>query len=136
MPTFLCAAKNECDLSNRAMSPAIHPALEKSGSKLWLTTIEGLGLGLLGVDHLFAGNLGSFLLKLGTLGGGGVWWLVDYCRVMVNALSESREGVLGFHRWSDNPRASKQAAVVSMVALAIVVVALVVFLLVHLTRRQ
>lgn len=118
------------------MTAELHPALEKEGSKLMLTTIEGLGLGFVGLDHLLVGNIGSFILKLATLGGCGVWWAVDYYRVMSSALSETSKGVLGFHRWSDGDlKTSKTAAVVSLVVLAVVLIVVLVLLLAHLTRR-
>ena len=85
-----------------AVESSTHPALRTEGSKTMLVVIEGLGLGMLGIDHLYAGNIGSFILKLCTLGGLGVWWLVDYVRVLANALSRSRKGVLGFHSWNEN----------------------------------
>lgn len=35
--------------------------------------------GLLGIDRMYTGRIGLGILKLITLGGVGVWWIVDMC---------------------------------------------------------
>mmetsp|Transcript_80524 Transcript_80524/g.152063 ORF Transcript_80524/g.152063 Transcript_80524/m.152063 type:complete len:162 (+) Transcript_80524:66-551(+) len=53
-----------------------------------LTVIEGLGLGVFGIDHFYMGSVGTGLLKLFTAGGCGIWVLVDMIVVFVNALKK------------------------------------------------
>jgi TM2 domain-containing membrane protein YozV len=103
---------------------------EREIDKTVLVVAEGLGLGLLGIDHMYAGNWGAGVLKLMTGGGMGVWWLIDYVRVMANALSRSERGVLGVDRWRD-PRMSTPAllAVVLIIADIIVLIVLVVLII-------
>ena len=44
----------------------------------WIVTlVMSIFFGALGVDRFMMGHIGLGLLKLCTLGGFGVWWLVD-----------------------------------------------------------
>ncbi len=52
--------------------------------------IMSVVFGALGVDRFILGHVGLGLLKLLTLGGFGVWWLVD---VILIATKHSFEGI-------------------------------------------
>ena len=44
----------------------------------WVVTlILSVFLGSLGIDRLVMGHIGLGILKLITLGGCGIWWLID-----------------------------------------------------------
>ncbi len=42
-----------------------------------ITLILSVFLGELGIDRFYVGKIGTGLLKLLTLGGVGIWWLLD-----------------------------------------------------------
>ncbi len=70
-------------------------------SKLLLLVIASLGLGLLGIDRFYAGDTAMGILKLLTLGGLGIWAFVDWVIILVNALSQSKNGVFTVTKWND-----------------------------------
>lgn len=55
-----------------------------------LTLIMSIIFGGLGVDRFIMGKVGTGILKLITLGGCGIWWLID---VILIATKHKFEGV-------------------------------------------
>lgn len=51
--------------------------MSKKFTYLLVGTIISWSMGYLGADRMYKGQVGLGILKLVTLGGVGVWWLVD-----------------------------------------------------------
>ena len=45
-------------------------------------------LGVLGVDRFYLGKVGTGIVKLLTIGGFGIWWLVDLIMIVVGAFRD------------------------------------------------
>lgn len=73
--------------SSAPLAPA--PALE--GDKTFLATwLLSLLVGYFGVDRFYLGKIGTGILKLVTIGGLGVWWLVDLILVLTGSARDAR----------------------------------------------
>ena len=75
---------------------------ENPKSKLILVLITLTGLSFFGLDRMYAGQIGMGIGKLLTLGGLGIWFLVDGFRVIHNALTKSEVGLFGITSWNDD----------------------------------
>ncbi len=66
----------------------------------WLVALLlSIFLGQLGIDRFYLGYIGTGILKLVTLGGCGIWWLIDVILIVTNQLNDvdgkplSKEGL-------------------------------------------
>jgi TM2 domain-containing membrane protein YozV len=50
---------------------------DKKPKKWIVTLLLSIFLGSLGIDRFYMGYIGTGILKLITLGGIGIWWLID-----------------------------------------------------------
>jgi TM2 domain-containing membrane protein YozV len=58
-----------------------------------LTLIMSIIFGQLGVDRFIMGHVGLGILKLITLGGCGIWWLIDLILIAIKHPFEGIEWV-------------------------------------------
>lgn len=64
-------------------SPA--PGFQTDSNKSYLTTFMlSLFLGWVGADRFYLGKIGTAILKLITIGGYGIWTLIDLILIMTN----------------------------------------------------
>jgi len=99
-------------------------------NKLVVTLLEAFGLGMLGIDRIYLGcyeanhlNIWLGIVKLLTLGGCGIWAIVDWFAIIINGMSKSESiafgGAMDF-TWE--PSSVQGAYVVSLISVILVAV--------------
>ena len=73
-------------------------------------------LGSLGVDRFYLGYAGSGVVKLLTLGGLGIWWLVDLVRLCAGSMRPANDGAWE-HEVNARPKAPKSKLLAVLLAL-------------------
>tara|TARA_B100000614_G_scaffold188769_1_gene169763 strand:- start:571 stop:984 length:414 start_codon:yes stop_codon:yes gene_type:complete len=89
-------------------------------SKMILVTIALSGLGVLGLDRLYSGNYILFFFKLITLGGLGLWALIDNIKILYNIVRLKKSGIFGIDEWYDDPVNSLLYTIFIIVLLCII----------------
>ena len=76
--------------------PANGSVDERANRSFFVTWILSLALGFLGADRFYTGRFASGTAKLLTLGGLGLWWIVDLVIVMAGGLRYSDRPLRGY----------------------------------------
>lgn len=65
------------------------PPPGKARKNLMVALLLSIFVGSLGIDRFYLGYIGLGILKLVTLGGCGIWWLIDLILIATRGLKDS-----------------------------------------------
>jgi len=84
---FLCV---HCGVKTGGPLAPVERAIFPPEGKSWLVTlILALCIGPAGIHRFYTGHVGIGLFQLFTLGGCGIWWLIDVLRILLGSYRDS-----------------------------------------------
>jgi RNA polymerase subunit RPABC4/transcription elongation factor Spt4 len=92
------AANSYCQNCGKASDPKAVICIQcgnrlsgPTGGKAWLTALLfSIFLGKFGVDRFYLGYIGLGILKLVTIGGCGIWWIIDLILIATNKMTDAQ----------------------------------------------
>ena len=82
------------DQDSQKWIAALTQKASQSGESWSVALLLSVFLGLFGADRLYLGHTFLGLGKLCTLGGGGLWWLVDIILLLTGNMKDADGGIL------------------------------------------
>jgi len=82
------------DKSREDWLRGLRKRLDESDKNWVLAFCLSLFIGILGVDRFYLGYIGLGLLKLVTLGGLGIWYVIDVCLLLLGKMRDANGGLL------------------------------------------
>src|SRR5207248_1594557 len=94
-----------CNKCGAVIEAQTHPSINKSTKSPAAALILCLLLGVIGVHRFYVGKIGTGVLMVLTLGGLGIWYLVDLIFIVTNNFEDKQGNTLEL---TTNPSPAKK----------------------------